>query len=99
MTRRFLVGSSVPPEFSHALSVAFNCPEDGGDALAGGEGVGGQRRGVGGSGGAVEGCGERLVASELPLPEERPDHARYNRTTTLRERGIIRLGIFRACVT
>lgn len=73
VTRRFLVGSSVPPEFSHALSVAFSCVE-GGEGLAGGAGEGGELGGE--EGGEIEGRGAGLVASELPLPEERPDHAR-----------------------
>lgn len=81
VNRRFLAGSSfsVPPEFAHALGVAHTVSLSLGSAGEGrGVGVGvGVRAGVaslGGVGAARDGGG--VVASELPRPEERPDHVR-----------------------
>ncbi|CAM9906431.1 unnamed protein product, partial [Ectocarpus sp. 8 AP-2014] len=100
VTRRFLVGGSaaapfddVPPEFSHALSVAVRESRSAAAAAAAAAAVEtGRNSGGGGDvslgrvgpAAAAEGTvrskgGERgLVAVELPRPEERPDHASWD---------------------
>lgn len=93
VTRRFLVVGppfdDVPPEFSHALSVAVRESQSAAAAAletgrssssSGGRGFSLRRVGPGAAaaGGTVsrKGGGGGLVAVELPRPEERPDHAR-----------------------
>ncbi|CAB1117199.1 unnamed protein product [Ectocarpus sp. CCAP 1310/34] len=103
VTRRFLVGRSaappfddVPPEFSHALSVAVResqsaaataaaAVETGRNSVGGGGDfslgrVGPAAAAVAAAGGTVSRKGGEggLVAVELPLPEERPDHASWD---------------------
>ncbi|CAN0190549.1 unnamed protein product [Ectocarpus sp. 6 AP-2014] len=97
VTRRFLVGGSaappfddVPPEFSHALSVAVResrsaaaaaAVETGRNSGGGGDvSLGRVGPAAAAAGGTVSSKGgERgLVAVELPRPEERPDHASWD---------------------
>ncbi|CAM9353698.1 unnamed protein product, partial [Pylaiella littoralis] len=84
--------SDVPPEFSHALAVAvaLGAPSssspaarDDDAAVLGAQGGGAEGVRVGASAGdeAVAGGGGRegaLVTSELPWPEDRPDHASWD---------------------
>ncbi|CAM9972664.1 unnamed protein product, partial [Ectocarpus fasciculatus] len=98
VTRRFLaVGSAppfddVPPEFSHALSLAvgaLRCDapaavETGSSSRSGRSGgesaLGRVGPAAAAAGGTVSGEGGEggLVAVELPRPEERPDHASWD---------------------
>lgn len=79
VTRQFLVGPAarrdgvdddVPPEFSHPLALAL--------AAAAAAGSVSEAHGAGEApdGGVVEGTGSGVVLSELPRPEDRPEHAR-----------------------
>lgn len=75
VSRRFLAGScsSVPQEFAHALGVALTVSLS---LRSAGEGRGMGAAGFGRVCEAEDWDGGGFVASELPRPEERPDHAR-----------------------
>lgn len=78
VTRKFLVCASltsgVPPGFAHALEVARRASASAAAFGGRGEAQGAVGAAVGRSVDGVGGGG--LVASELPRPEDSPDHAR-----------------------
>lgn len=78
VTRQFLVGpgsSAVPPEFSHPVAVALRASSPSAAGAVGrisdGNGVGTHASNRAGGGGR-----KGFVTSELPRPENRPDHPR-----------------------